>query len=111
LSGSRLGKRGEKTGGSATAGLRRFLSTPPLRIEETLSPLCRFNASKEDAMREDGNSVSGVESELAPKEMLYEVADFARKHGLSMVEARGLIEKVGYDCMKLDAAAKRLKRH
>ena len=62
-------------------------------------------------MREDGNKESGVESELVPKEMPYEVADFARKHGLSMVEARGLIEKVGNDCMKLDEAAKRLKRH
>ncbi len=62
-------------------------------------------------MREDGNKESGVESELAPKEMPYEVADFARKHGLSMAEARGLIEKVGNDCVKLDEAAKKLKRH
>lgn len=62
-------------------------------------------------MTEDGNKVSGVEREPAPREMPYEVADFARKHGLSMVEARCLIEKVGNDCTKLDAAAKKLKRH
>jgi hypothetical protein len=59
----------------------------------------------------DGSKVSGVEREPAQREMPYEVADFARKHGLSMVEARGLIEKVGNDCMRLDEAAKKLKRH
>ena len=62
-------------------------------------------------MTEEGNKVSGREDEPEGKEMPYEVADFARKHGLSMVEARSLIEKVGNDCMRLDAAAKKLKRH
>lgn len=62
-------------------------------------------------MAENGSNVGGVEREAAPKETSYEVADFARKHGLSMVEARSLIEKVGNDCMKLDEAAKKLKRH
>ncbi|MBV8427718.1 MAG: DUF3606 domain-containing protein [Hyphomicrobiales bacterium] len=51
------------------------------------------------------------ESNDVTKEMPYEIADFARKHGLSMVEARSLIEKLGNDCMKLDEAAKKLKRH
>ncbi|MBV9741091.1 MAG: DUF3606 domain-containing protein [Hyphomicrobiales bacterium] len=51
------------------------------------------------------------ESKDVAKEMPYEIADFARKHGLSMVEARSLIEKLGNDCMKLDEAAKKLKRH
>jgi hypothetical protein len=62
-------------------------------------------------MREDGIRASSVEREPAPKDMSYEVADFARKHGLSMVEARSLIAKVGNDCMKLDQAAKKLKRN
>jgi hypothetical protein len=79
--------------------------------EETFSRLCRSNAAKEYAMAEDGVKVSGVERESAQRESAYEVADFARKHGLSMAEARGLIEKVGNDCMKLDEAAKKLKRH
>ncbi len=61
-------------------------------------------------MAEDGK-MSGIEREPPARELAYEVADFARKHGLSMVEARSLIEKVGNDCMKLDAAAKKLKRH
>ncbi|MBV8962785.1 MAG: DUF3606 domain-containing protein [Hyphomicrobiales bacterium] len=62
-------------------------------------------------MIENDNKMSSVERQPTAKEMLYEIADFARKHGLSMAEARSLIEKVGNDCIKLDAAAKKLKRH
>ena len=102
LCGFRLGK-----GAGETARWRRAPSPipvrAPLRVEETFSRFCRSNASKEHAMREDGIRASSVEREPAPKDMSYEVADFARKHGLSMVEARSLIEKVGNDCMKLDA--------
>jgi hypothetical protein len=59
----------------------------------------------EDEIRVGANDSLGIAMSVP-----YEVADFARKHGLSMVEARRLIEKVGSDCLKLDAAAKKLKR-
>ena len=62
-------------------------------------------------MTQDGEKLNDDQRGPAQKETPYEVADFARKHGLSMVEARGLIEKVGNDCTMLDEAAKKLKRH
>jgi len=40
----------------------------------------------------------------------YELGYFSRKHGISRDEARKLIERVGNDRAKLNAAAERLKR-
>jgi hypothetical protein len=39
----------------------------------------------------------------------YEVEYFARKHGLTMEQARDLIARVGNDRSKLDAAAEAMK--
>lgn len=39
----------------------------------------------------------------------YELGYFARKHGISREEARRLIERVGNDRARLNAAAERLK--
>ena len=39
----------------------------------------------------------------------YEVEYFARKHGLTMEQARELIARVGNDRSKLDAAAEAMK--
>jgi hypothetical protein len=39
----------------------------------------------------------------------YELGYFARKHGISREEARRLIERVGNDRAKLNAAAEKLK--
>ena len=39
----------------------------------------------------------------------YEVRYFAEKHGLSMEQAQGLIDRIGNDRDKLDSAALRLK--
>ena len=39
----------------------------------------------------------------------YELGYFARKHGISRDEARRLIERVGNDRAKLNAAAEKLK--
>lgn len=39
----------------------------------------------------------------------YELGHFARKHGISREEAKRLIERVGNDRAKLNAAAQRLK--
>jgi hypothetical protein len=61
-------------------------------------------------MAEDESMVAETDDRVDGKREPYEVADFARKHGLSMIEARGLIERVGNDCGKLDEAAKKLKR-
>ncbi len=49
----------------------------------------------------DRSRVSGSEP--------YEVRYFADKHGLSMDQARELIERVGPDREKLDEAAKELR--
>ncbi|MGE0006715.1 MAG: DUF3606 domain-containing protein [Parvibaculaceae bacterium] len=43
------------------------------------------------------------------KSEAYEVAYFARKHGISAAQARALIDKVGNSRTKLAAAAKKLK--
>ena len=40
----------------------------------------------------------------------YELGYFSRKHGISRDEARKLIERVGNDRAKLNAAAQRLKK-
>jgi hypothetical protein len=39
----------------------------------------------------------------------YELGYFARKHGLSRDQARGLIDRIGNDRAKLNAAAERMK--
>ena len=39
----------------------------------------------------------------------YELGYFARKHGLSRDQARSLVERVGNDRAKLNAAAERIK--
>lgn len=39
----------------------------------------------------------------------YEVDYFAQKHGITADEAKGLIDRIGNDREKLDAAAERLK--
>jgi hypothetical protein len=40
----------------------------------------------------------------------YEVAYFAKKHGITQEQARDLIKRVGNDRAKLDAAAAKLKK-
>lgn len=40
----------------------------------------------------------------------YEVAYFARKHGISREQAEALIKRVGNDRDKLNAAAEKLKK-
>ena len=39
----------------------------------------------------------------------YELGYFARKHGLSRDQARSLIQRIGNDRAKLNAAARKLK--
>jgi hypothetical protein len=40
----------------------------------------------------------------------YEVAYFARKHGITTEQARNLIERIGNDRTKLNKAAEKIKR-
>jgi hypothetical protein len=58
------------------------------------------NKSKRGAA--DRRRVSGGEG--------YEVAYFARKHGISRDQAQALIKRVGNDRDKLNAAAEKLKK-
>lgn len=59
--------------------------------------------NKEHVGEPDRSRVSGSED--------YEVRYFADKHGISMDQARGLIEKHGNQRDELDAAAERLKKN
>ena len=58
--------------------------------------------NKENVGEPDRSRVSGSEG--------YEVRYFADKHGISMDQARELIEKHGNQRDELDAAAERLKK-
>jgi hypothetical protein len=40
----------------------------------------------------------------------YEVAYFARKHGITKEQAEGLIKQIGNDRERLDAAARKLSK-
>lgn len=57
--------------------------------------------NKQDLGEPDRSRVSGSEG--------YEVQYFAEKHGISMDQARELIERHGNDRAALDAAAERLR--
>ncbi|WP_068875352.1 MULTISPECIES: DUF3606 domain-containing protein [unclassified Phenylobacterium] len=57
--------------------------------------------NKQDVREPDRSRVSGSEG--------YEVQYFAEKHGISMDQARKLIERHGNDRAALDAAAERLR--
>lgn len=46
-------------------------------------------------------------TETEPQDL--DVEGFARKHGISLDEARRLIEEIGYDRGELDFAAQKLK--
>jgi hypothetical protein len=57
--------------------------------------------NKKKTGKADRNKVSGSEP--------YEVAYFAKKHGITQAQTKVLIKKVGNNRAKLDAAAAKLK--
>jgi hypothetical protein len=60
-------------------------------------------------MADDKSKVGAEDRRQVAADEPYEVEYFARKHGLSAEQARGLIERIGNDRQKLDEAAEQLK--
>ena len=52
----------------------------------------------------------GADRRKVAKGEAYEVSYFARKHGITAAQARGLIDKVGNDRDKLNKAAAKLSK-
>ena len=59
-------------------------------------------------MADDKSNVGGQDRSRVSAEQGYELDYFAQKHGISREQARDLIERIGNDREKLDAAAERL---
>lgn len=60
-------------------------------------------------MADDRNNRGGRDRGRVAAGQGYELGYFARKHGLSRDQARRLIERVGNDRARLNAAAQKLK--
>ena len=60
-------------------------------------------------MADDRSNRGGRDRNRVAAGQGYELGYFARKHGLSRDEARSLIERIGNDRAKLNAAAERMK--
>lgn len=60
-------------------------------------------------MSDDTNNRGAQDRARVAVDQPYEVEYFARKHGLTMEQARELIERVGNSRAKLDAAAEQIK--
>ena len=60
-------------------------------------------------MADDTNNRGGQDRSRVAAEQGYELSYFASKHGITQDEARQLIDRVGNDRAKLDAAAAELK--
>ena len=60
-------------------------------------------------MADDKSKVGAADRRTVAGDEPYEVEYFARKHGLTASQARGLIEQVGNNRADLDAAAEKLK--
>ena len=74
----------------------------PWRVAKAGDDLLEVGVSDDKTNKDshDRDRVAGGET--------YEVEYFARKHGMSMEQARDLIARVGNDRAKLDAAAENL---
>ncbi len=61
-------------------------------------------------MADDRSNRGGRDRSRVAAGQSYELGYFARKHGISRDQARKLIQSVGNDRAKLNAAAEKLKR-
>ena len=61
-------------------------------------------------MPDDKSKTGGSDRRKVAAGQDYEVDHFARKHGISRDEARKLIDRIGNDREKLDAAAEALAK-
>lgn len=60
-------------------------------------------------MADDRSNRGGRDRSRVAAGQGYELGYFARKHGISREQAKSLIERVGNDRAKLNAAAERIK--
>jgi hypothetical protein len=71
---------------------------------------CRNGNEQEiPAMADNKSNRGGRDRNRVAAGQGYELGYFARKHGLSRDQARQLIQRVGNDRAKLNAAAERMK--
>lgn len=61
-------------------------------------------------MADDKTKRGGADRQQVAGGEGYEASYFARKHGISEDQAKSLINKIGNDRAKLDAAAEELKK-
>ena len=61
-------------------------------------------------MSDDKTDVGGRDRSRVAAGQDYELDHFAQRHGISREQARALIERIGNDREKLDAAAAELSR-
>ena len=62
-------------------------------------------------MADDMRKRGGPDRRRVAGGQTYEVDYFARKHGISLEQAKRLIEEIGNDRRKLDQAAEKMKAH
>jgi hypothetical protein len=67
-------------------------------------------ATREMMMADNKKARGKADRSKVSKSEGYEVAYFARKHGITAAQTRDLIDKVGNDREKLNAAAGKLKK-
>jgi hypothetical protein len=70
----------------------------------------RFEFEGEFTMADDKSNVGEPDRSRVAGGEDYEIDDFAQKHGISREQARSLIDRIGNDRKKLDAAAEELTR-
>jgi hypothetical protein len=61
-------------------------------------------------MSDDKKARGAADRRMVSKSEGYEVAYFARKHGITAEQTRKLIDKIGNDRAKLNKAAEKLKK-
>jgi hypothetical protein len=67
-----------------------------------------FHHQRRETMADDKSNVGAADRPTVAKGEVYEVTDFAQKHGITAEQARGLIDRHGNNREELDRAAARL---
>jgi hypothetical protein len=72
--------------------------------------LATFPVSEEISMADNTAKRGSRDRKKVARGQGYEVSYFARKHGMSIKQARELIDRVGNDRAKLNEAAQKMSR-
>jgi hypothetical protein len=82
-----------------------FLLGAYLEVEQE-----RFNSKQIRLLYESKDCPLPRKPRLAAKDLEGAIGDLSKKHAISCAEVRGLIDRLGSDEKKIDAAVRRLKR-